>query len=1098
MDAAMDIKDAQSLNVLLNHKEGKEDESIDNQDSQITSSLENYLDLKICILEDWTIEAISDQVDEDYPVHELRCPSGLREEDFLRVLRITFPLLAANIPFESFIADSTKRLQPLKVDCFTPEQICRAAGNSALYIRIKCPPEEEAGCHEEHAPIDNESYGEDASLIQTQSPSDTRNEAPPLPAPPALPSPQKNPVDQKSRPDTIVLSVRVLDNSLIEVVTKSVLRRCKPRKLRCPRGMQEAELLKLLRSTFPKLRTEKPLEYFVTDSLRKLLPLKLEPVTPEGISAAVGDSSLYVRVKKDRSIRGRKKKVNKAADHKEDRNDFSSASNWTAAENLPQGGEADGSINLRIYLLEDSGIENVTDEVLDKYQLHNLRCPPGMSCGDFLKLLRSTFPMLASKTYFETFKSNPDRKLLPLYVNIFTPEQITREAGESALFIRLKPPEDIQVRKRSNPDDARPSLRKKSPDHKKVDDKDAPMSLHVCLLESDVDVLKPQALNKHKIHELKCPWGLQEKEFMDLLRSTFSLLAGQAFKVLTLQSGKLLPLKVNRLVPEEIQRAIGSVDQGFPPPVLYIQLPQPPQKEDTKPLAHPSTAYPDIQTLSNYEPEQLLNLKICILDDPKINHITPSVLQKHAIQDFQCPGTLLKAGFLDLLQSKFPKLAGANLDFLVDYGEYMMAINLKNSMAEKMNRILLSARTRVLYIIMKEKTNVEVKGKRSHSSVTDESISSPRQSLKKRRKMKLKSRHSGSHHRNGKSEDDKTEDSEDEGKPEDKKPAKLLAPGSLMTQISSTDNTPPETKESCPVAMETIQIDDDQTDDSEDERLPDNPTLSRLSFMNTQISAYASKETTTKVQKTLPDAKASTQVDDDETEDSEDYDDHDSVNSSQLNSTIWDNEARKNIAKEKPRVSGKEEVKPPEAKRKPNIEEVEILDSEEGDDDSKAESSRRSSLQSQIPGQDVKQNSTTENTNVKQNKINPEAVKTNAPTEQVEISDADGDNEDSSKSDTVKEKKEQTCRVCSLILLSKRLLIRHAWKHLNHKDQLCGVCGMQLDSAVELQMHLQKYQNTHNCKICCKRFISKDGYRKHMRRHKVNDSQSERLEPTQK
>lgn len=123
------------------------------------------------------------------------------------------------------------------------------------------------------------------------------------------------------------------------------------------------------------------------------------------------------------------------------------------------------------------------------------------------------------------------------------------------------------------------------------------------------------ALNKHKIHELKCPWGLQEKDFMDLLRSTFSLLAGQAFKVLTLQSGKLLPLKVNRLVPEEIQRAIGSVDQGFPPPVLYIQLPVCPFAFTTNPdsssLKHRleiKTCYRLWNLWSNLHRKKILNL----------------------------------------------------------------------------------------------------------------------------------------------------------------------------------------------------------------------------------------------------------------------------------------------------------------------------------------------------------------------------------------------------------------------------------------------------------------------------------------------------------
>lgn len=72
-----------------------------------------------------------------YPFHELECPGGLQEVQFLNLLRSTLPPLAFDKPFEFFITDRTKRLIPLRVESFTPEQVSKAAGNSALYIRLK-------------------------------------------------------------------------------------------------------------------------------------------------------------------------------------------------------------------------------------------------------------------------------------------------------------------------------------------------------------------------------------------------------------------------------------------------------------------------------------------------------------------------------------------------------------------------------------------------------------------------------------------------------------------------------------------------------------------------------------------------------------------------------------------------------------------------------------------------------------------------------------------------------------------------------------------------------------------------------------------------
>ncbi|XP_071058620.1 zinc finger protein 852-like isoform X1 [Pseudochaenichthys georgianus] len=71
-------------------------------------------------------------------VQELRCPPGLSEEDFLLLLRSSFPRL--RLPVDAMTADPSQRLQTLELKSLTPEEIQRSVGavgrgRSALYLR---------------------------------------------------------------------------------------------------------------------------------------------------------------------------------------------------------------------------------------------------------------------------------------------------------------------------------------------------------------------------------------------------------------------------------------------------------------------------------------------------------------------------------------------------------------------------------------------------------------------------------------------------------------------------------------------------------------------------------------------------------------------------------------------------------------------------------------------------------------------------------------------------------------------------------------------------------------------------------------------------
>ncbi|XP_071400437.1 zinc finger protein 835-like [Centroberyx affinis] len=117
---------------------------------------QHYLNLRVCMLEDSQTDVLSNNVFKKCPVQEVKCPRGLREADFLDLLRSSFPQLAGgNKPFDLFTADRSRKLQPLKLKTLTPEEIHRSirssgAGKSALYIRRKTGQESQVSQEELH------------------------------------------------------------------------------------------------------------------------------------------------------------------------------------------------------------------------------------------------------------------------------------------------------------------------------------------------------------------------------------------------------------------------------------------------------------------------------------------------------------------------------------------------------------------------------------------------------------------------------------------------------------------------------------------------------------------------------------------------------------------------------------------------------------------------------------------------------------------------------------------------------------------------------------------------------------------------------------
>ncbi|XP_071402939.1 uncharacterized protein, partial [Centroberyx affinis] len=120
------------------------------------SEASSHLDLRVFMLEDSQISVLSNKVFKKCRMQEVKCPHGLQEADFLDLLRSRFPRLAGgNKPFDLFTTDRSRRLHPLKLKTWTPEEIHRSiksigAGNSALYIRLKAGEKHQASEEELH------------------------------------------------------------------------------------------------------------------------------------------------------------------------------------------------------------------------------------------------------------------------------------------------------------------------------------------------------------------------------------------------------------------------------------------------------------------------------------------------------------------------------------------------------------------------------------------------------------------------------------------------------------------------------------------------------------------------------------------------------------------------------------------------------------------------------------------------------------------------------------------------------------------------------------------------------------------------------------
>nr|XP_054589864.1 uncharacterized protein LOC107372981 [Nothobranchius furzeri] len=518
-----------------------------------TSALQTHVVLRVRLLEDSETEVLSDTVFTTTPVQDLKCPCGLQESDFLDHLRSSFPQLANGEPFDIFKTNRNRKLLPLRVKALTPEEIystVESTGYSTLYIRLKAGKdktrhnkEEFTGPHRTTDPPSSDPVTTDGTGLRSRL------------------SFRKKVYRRRNIKKLKHLDFRMLlpEDSNMEVL--STLEPVPDQRSHEVVAAGEEE--------------EQPDKEEAAESL-DLPPVTTKEEEEEGKPPPGNHGPFQVDLKDPGTTM---------------------LSGAPSVGNRPDGPGTSAlqkHVVLRVRLLEDSETEVLSDTVFTTTPVQDLKCPCGLQESDFLDHLRSSFPQLANGEPFDIFKTNRNRKLLPLRVKALTPEEIystVESTGYSTLYIRLKAGKDktrhnneefTGPQRTTDPPSSDPvttvgtglrsrlSFRKKVYRRRNIK-KLKHLDFRILLLEdSNMEVLSTLVYQKTPARYLKCPRGLQESEFLDLLRSSFPQLAnGEQFDLFTAnQRKRLLPLRVNFLTPEEIYSTITSIGYSY----LYIRL----------------------------------------------------------------------------------------------------------------------------------------------------------------------------------------------------------------------------------------------------------------------------------------------------------------------------------------------------------------------------------------------------------------------------------------------------------------------------------------------------------------------------------------------
>ncbi|XP_030018202.1 uncharacterized protein LOC115438612 isoform X3 [Sphaeramia orbicularis] len=408
------------------------------------------LQLRICVLEDSQTDVLTTAVFQKCPVQDLQCPPGLQEADFLSLLSSTFPQLDVHEPFGVFTTDRSRRLQPLRVQTLTPEEICRrmssvGAGSSALYIRPRTAVDEQSSAAEIQERNDEQSGPWTRVLSPEGSPEKRPRGRPPL----------------SGNANHHTLKLCFLEKVQPDPLSKKVLVRSAVQQLRCPRGLQESDFLLMLRSRFPQLDgDDRGFDLFTSDRSRTLMPIKVKAMTPDEICRSLKPCRLqttmiYIRLKTKEEEESHLLQIDDTSSDgpsatgertksDEDELRFSSPKyvpKKKRSRGRPPLCENTNHHRLRLCFLSSHPLSK---KVLVRSAVQQLQCPRGLQESDFLLMLRSRFPQLdGDDRGFDLFTSDRSRTLTPVPVKTMTPDEICRilkscRFQTTMIYIRLK------------------------------------------------------------------------------------------------------------------------------------------------------------------------------------------------------------------------------------------------------------------------------------------------------------------------------------------------------------------------------------------------------------------------------------------------------------------------------------------------------------------------------------------------------------------------------------------------------------------------------------------------------------------------------------
>ncbi|XP_041635809.1 zinc finger protein 813-like [Cheilinus undulatus] len=172
------------------------------------------------------------------------------------------------------------------------------------------------------------------------------------------------------------------------------------------------------------------------------------------------------------------------------------------------------------------------------------------------------------------------------------------------------------------------------------------------------------ALRIHPVQKVECPLGLEEEDFVKLLRSRLPQLDGQTpFDIYKVnRKRKLVPVRIGKLTAEEVA-IVTSHNFYLRPKTKEEELlqdkaaasdPSPADQPRHRLIIRPRKSFLFKHLM--VDTDSHVSLQLRILEDPRIDVVGHKIYSKFPAYVVQCPCGLKENEFLDLLTSAFPHL----------------------------------------------------------------------------------------------------------------------------------------------------------------------------------------------------------------------------------------------------------------------------------------------------------------------------------------------------------------------------------------------------------------------------------------------------------